>query len=298
MTPAPSNLRGIAAMLVSTASFVTGDSFLKLLTEALPPFQVLFMRGVFATLFTGALVLALGQGAGFRHVVDRMVLTRSVFETVGTLCFVVSLAALPIAEVTAIFQTAPLLFVVLVAVIWREPIGAVRFVLVGFGFVGALLVARPGPDGLSPAALLAFATALCIALRDVVGRRVPPQIPALVVTVATMLVVTVSSGAATLLVEDPVWPAGRHLLYLLAASLFVAGGQFTTFLAFRLGEPGVVAPFFYGFAVWAVIAGVLIFGEWPDPLALAGIAIIVASGLAVVLLDRRQVRDPLEAVPD
>jgi drug/metabolite transporter (DMT)-like permease len=101
-----------------------------------------------------------------------------------------------------------------------------------------------------------------------------------------------------LLTEEVAMPSPRHALYLLAAGLFVTIGHYTIFLAYRLGAPGAVAPFFYSFAIWAVVAGVLVFHELPNPLALVGIAAIVMSGLGIVLLDRRISRTPAPAVPE
>ena len=295
MTSASSNARGIAAMLFSTASFVVCDSFMKLVTEALPPFEVLFLRGIFATLCCGGLVLALGQGGAVKRGFSRASLLRAGFETAGVLCYIVALAKMPIADVIAICQTAPLLFILLVATIGRERIGAMRIVLIAVGFVGALMVAQPDASGFSPAALLAFATALGIACRDVASRKVAVEIPALAVTFATNLIVLSGAGVAMLASEDPVLPSLTHLLYLLAAGFFVTAGHFGIFMAYRLGAPGVIAPFFYSFAIWGVASGLIVFGELPNALALIGIAAIVASGLGIVLFGRRKARFPAAA---
>jgi drug/metabolite transporter (DMT)-like permease len=285
-------------MLFATASFVICDSFMKLVTEALPPFEVVFLRGVAATFCCAVLLIALGQWRSAGRGANGAVLLRGAFETAGILCYIVALAVMPIADIIAITQTAPLILVLLAATIWRDRIGLLRFVLVSLGFVGALLVAQPGAEGLSTATLLAFATALGIAVRDLISRIVPAAIPALVVTFSTVVVVMLGSGAAMLIAEDPVWPSLRHAIYLFGAGAFVTLGHYGIFLAYRLGAPAVIAPFFYTFAIWAVVAGVLVFRELPNPLALTGIAVIVASGLAILLLDRRPTREPVTAVPD
>ncbi len=90
----------------------------------------------------------------------------------------------------------------------------------------------------------------------------------------------------------------KHTFYLLSAVLFVTIGHYAIFLAYRLGAPAAVAPFFYSFAIWAVVAGVIVFHELPNPIALLGIAAIVASGLGIILLDRRVTRTPVPAVPE
>lgn len=293
-----SKLRGIAAMLFATASFVVCDSFMKLVTEALPPFEVLFLRGVAATICCGVLVLALGHGRAVGRCFNKGSLLRAAFETASVLCYVVALASMPIADVIAIVQTAPLVLILLVALVWREAVGARRIAFIAIGFAGAILVAQPTADGLSFAALLAFASAFGVALRDLIGRGIPSTIPALVVTFATVVIVMIGSGIMMVLIDDFVMPSPRHALYLLAAGLFVTIGHFGIFMAYRLGAPGVIAPFFYSFAIWAVIAGLLVFHQLPNPIALVGIAAIVASGLGIILLDRRPARTPAAAAQE
>ena len=283
-------------MVFATASFVTCDSLMKLVTEALPPFEVLFLRGVAATLCCTALLLALGQLRVVRQSFHKMAVLRAILETAAVLCYIVALSVMPIADVIAIMQTAPLLLIVLVALIWREKIGPRRIALIAVGFAGAILVAQPDASGLSSAALLAFVSALGIAIRDVIVRMVPSTVPALAVTFSTVVIVMAGAGVMMLLTEDVVMPSPTHALYLLGAGVFVTIGHFAIFMAYRLGAPGAVAPFFYSFAVWAVVAGVLVFHELPNPVALAGIAAIVASGLGIVLLDRRVTRMPAPAV--
>src|SRR4051812_5363352 len=296
MIGAASNPRGIAAMLFATASFIVCDSFMKLATEALPPFEVLFLRGIFASVGCAALLVALGQSRSVARSFDKGPVLRGALETASTLCYIVALSSMPIADAVAIVQTAPLILILLVALIWRERVGLTRIALVVAGFVGALLVAQPDASGFSPAALLAFAAALGVACRDLASRAVPAAIPALVVTFATCVICMLGGGILMLLMEDFVTPRPKHVLYLLASGFFITIGQFAVFMAFRLGAPAVVAPFFYSFAVWAVIAGLVVFHELPNALAVCGIAAIVASGLAIVLLDRRRSSRPGAAV--
>ncbi len=295
MTSQTSNFRGIAAMLFSTGSFVVADSFLKLALAALPPFEALFLRGVAATIGCLGLLLALGQGRTIRSSFQRHVLLRGLLETAATLCYVVALSRMLLADVIAIVQTAPLLLIVLIALFGRERIGSTRMALAVLGFAGALAVAQPGGDGPAEGFLLAFACAAGVAIRDLVGRRVPAETPVLAVIVSTVVVVMAGAGVAMALVETPVRPSPADALNLVAAGLFVSLGHFGLFMAYRLGAPAVVAPFFYSFALWAVLAGLVVFGELPNPMALAGIAIIVASGLGLILLDRRSRRSPAPA---
>lgn len=299
MSTASSNGRGIAAMVFATASYVVCDTFMKLTTVSLPPFEILFVRGIFAVAWCAGLVVVLGQWRGAARGFTAASLTRAGFETAGVMFYIVALSLMPIADVIAIEQIAPLIFLLIVATIGRERIGLQRFALIGVGFVGGLLVAQPDASGFSTASLLAFASALFLALRDVAGRKVSSDIPALVATLATNIVVLIASGIGMLLTEDVVMPSAQHGLYLLASGFFVTLGHYGVFLAYRLGAPGAIAPFFYSFAIWAVLSGLVVFGELPNALAMVGIAAILASGLGIILIDRRRRTRTFEAVlPD
>jgi drug/metabolite transporter (DMT)-like permease len=152
------------------------------------------------------------------------------------------------------------------------------------------MVAQPGASGVSPAALLAFGAALLAAARDLIGRGVPTRIPVTVVIFATMLMVMVVAGAMSLGIETWAAPTGRHLTFLGLAGLFLALGHAGLLLAYRLGRTASVAPFFYCFALWGVVSGLVIWGELPNALALTGIALIAGSGVAIVVLDQRRGR--------
>ena len=258
MSPPSSNLRGIAAMVFATGSFVVCDTFMKLVTEDLPPFEVLFLRGVAATLCCGTLLVALGQWRALAGIVNPVVLIRGGFETASVLCYIVALASMPIADVIAISQTAPLLLILA----RRTDLARARRAASHRPHRGSDSSApswsrSPMRSGLSFTAVLAFATAVGIAFRDVIGRGVPAAIPALVVTFSTILVVMVAAGV--MMVASRILSCRRcdTALYLLAAGFFVTLGHFGIFMAYRLGAPGVVAPFFYSFAVWAVVSGLV-----------------------------------------
>jgi drug/metabolite transporter (DMT)-like permease len=285
-----SDLGGIAAMLAATALFVVADSVMKLVIEHLPPFEVLFLRSIAASVACAALVTWRREWPAVSGAGNRYALLRAGGETLCTLCYVVALALLPIADVIAILQTTPLLVVVGAALLLRERIGPARAGLALAGFAGALMVAQPGGDGVSAAVLLAFAAALLGAGRDLAGRSVPARIPVTVVNFATMLMLTVAAGAMSLAVESWTPPDGRHIASLGLAGLLVTLGHLGLLLAYRLGHPASVAPFFYSFALWGVVAGLVVWGTLPDALSLAGIALIAGSGIAIVLLDRRRTR--------
>ena len=290
-----SELSGVAAMLGATASFVICDTFMKLAAEDLPPFEVLFLRGIAASLSCALLVVLRGEWHAISGIRNVRALLRATTETLGVLCYIVALARMPIADVIAIVQTAPLILILGVAFVVREKIGSARVVVVLLGFVGAVMVAQPDTSGISPAALLAFASALLVAARDLIGRDVPSTIPVTVVALATNLMVMLASGAMSLSVETWTPPTGRHVWFLAIAGVLVTCGHAGLLLAYRLGRTTVIAPFFYSFAPWALLSGLIVWGALPNPVALAGIVLICISGVASVLLDQRWRRGTVPA---
>jgi len=295
MSPASANLKGIAFMVLSTGFFSANDAFMKLATVGLPPFEVLFLRGVMASLWALPVVLLTGNARGLPLVLNRWVLLRNSFELMAVLCFVVALANMPIADLTALGQISPMLLLIGVAVLYRDPIGWARAALIAIGFVGAICVAQPGASGISLFAVLGLGCAVGTAFRDIAGRKVSTAIPTLVVAYGTLLLVMVGAAIASLLFEHWVMPDGRHLLLLACSGLLLSLGHFFIFLSYRTGATAAVAPFYYMFAIWAVCSGALVFGTFPNTLALVGIMLIVVSGIAVVLVDiRKRVPVPAE----
>jgi drug/metabolite transporter (DMT)-like permease len=285
-----SDLSGIAAMLAATAVFVVGDSFMKLVTADLPPFETLFLRSIAASIACAVLVTLRGEWRVISGVFDVRALLRAAGETLCTLCYVVALARMPIADVIAILQTGPLFVILGAAFLLRERIGPARIALALVGFAGAVMVAQPGASGVSSAALLAIGAAVLGAARDLAGRSVPPSIPVMVVNFATMLIMIIAAGAMSLGLETWIAPTDRHLAFLGLAGLLVTFGHGGLLIAYRLGRTASVAPFYYSFALWAVVSGLIVWGELPNALALAGISLIAGSGIAIVVLDQRHGR--------
>lgn len=285
MPPLSSNLRGILAMTLATGSFVTNDTFMKMVATDLPPLQTLFMRGVAATLWFIPILFLIGQAKQVGGAFDRWSLTRNGCELLAVACFVVALSKMPIADVTAMGQVAPLFVFIGVALIYRQKIGVSRIVLIAAGFVGALMVAQPSGAGLSIYAILAISAALWVALRDLAGRRVPSTIPSMVVAFGCIVTVMLGAGILTLIFETWQTPLPHHYLLIAISGFFLIFGQFFVFLAYRVGEPTTIAPFYYTFTIWAVLSGVLVFGDIPNLLAMGGMALILISGLIIVFMD-------------
>lgn len=274
-------------MLLATASFVGNDTCMKLAMAEAPPLQVLVMRGLSATCICLPLLLVLGLGRQLPRILDWWILARCAGEIFAIYCFVLALQRMAIGDITAIAQTTPLVVLLAGALFWGDSLGAGRMALVVLGIAGAVMVAQPGGSAASPYAILGFGTALGAAIRDILSRKVDRSIPALVVTFAMLVTVGLTGAAGMMLTETPVVPSTRVVALMLAAGTLLIGGHFFIFLAYRLALPRVVAPFNYAFTIWALLSGYFVFGVVPNGLAFAGMALILATGLAVVLLEGR-----------
>lgn len=286
----PTAVRGPLFMIVSTGSYLVNDTMMKLATSGLPSYEVLFLRGAAATLWGLPLLFALGYGKQIPLIFDRRVLRRNLLELAAILCYVVALANMQIADSTALGQITPLLMLVGSSILFGERIGGQRMALIGLGFIGALMVAQPTMQGISVYALLALGNATFAAARDLAGRKIAAEVPGMIVAISAVVVVLIGAGAAHLVSERWVAPEAHHLMLMAGAGFFLIFGHFFIFMAYRVGPTGAVAPFYYCFTVWAVISGLLVFGQFPNALAVCGILLVVASGLTIVSLDQRRRR--------
>ena len=285
-----SNLRGIGFMLLSGFAFVLNDSFMKLAIAGLPPYEVLLLRGLSGTFFAVILLGLMGDLQHWRRAFDRHVMLRAGLESVAILTYILALAHSPIGDVTAIFQITPLLVILGMIFIHREKSTAVRLGLVAMGFCGALLVAQPGNAASSPFILLAFVTAVFAALRDLAARQISSTVPALLSTLVLILVVLTAALICGLMFERWIMPPFYVVELTFAAGLFMMLGHYFTLLAYRHASAQAVAPFYYSFLLFAVIFGFALFKDVPNLLAVLGMVIIVASGLAITALENRKVK--------
>ncbi len=287
MAPMTDNMRGALFMIVSMMGFCLNDALIKTVSGDLPLFQAVFLRGVVATTLAGA--LALSQGAlhwRIRGRDRRLIGLRSLAEIAGTACFLTALFNMPIANATAILQSVPLAVTLAAALFLGEPVGVRRYAAIAIGFVGVLIIVRPGSDGFNGYSLLVIATIIFIVVRDLSTRRLTPQIPAALVVFITSGVVTLAAGIAAFATD---WRA-----FTVAQALILAGSGLSLTLGYvcgvrvmQVGEIGFTQPFRYTLIVWAIIAGIVLFDEWPDLWMLVGSAIVIATGLFTFYRERK-----------
>jgi drug/metabolite transporter (DMT)-like permease len=291
------NRRGVLAMTAGMASFVTNDMLVKYVSQSLPASQLIFLRGVFATVLLLAVCHGMGLTRQFAKLADRRVLIRAGFDAFATVAYLTSLFHLPLGNATAINMAAPLFITVFAVIVFKEQVGPGRWLAVAAGFTGVMLVVQPSGAAFNGYALLCLAGTLLHAGRDLTTRLIASSIPSILVTLSTAIAVTLLSGAWT---ASQAWQpvAGRELALLLAASLFLSGGYFLVIVSMRGGEMSLIAPFRYSGLLYALLLGYLVWSEVPNALAWIGIALLVAAGLYVLHNERSRSRGALEPVPD
>lgn len=278
---ASGNLRGILAMMAGMFGFVTNDMFAKLASETLPTGQIMFIRGVFTIAIIFAIAWASGALAKLRELRRPAVGLRTIGEVFSTVFFLTALFNAPIANATAILQTAPIAVTAAAALLLREAVGWRRWLAIGVGFLGMLLIVQPGGAGFNPYALFAVAAVFFITLRDLATRRLPLVVPAILVSLVTSIAVT-GAGAVLGVAETWVVPDATVLGMLFAAAICLTGGYFFVVEGVRHGEVSVVSPFRYTILIPAFVYGIVIWGDALSLSAAAGIGLVVGSGVYVL----------------
>jgi drug/metabolite transporter (DMT)-like permease len=293
------NVKGAVLMAVSMAAFVTNDTLIKLASADVALFQAMFLRGLVATALI--LAIALWRRELFVPLARRdrpILILRLVGEVGATTCFLTALFNMPIANVTAILQALPLAVTLGAAVFLREPVGWRRWLAIAVGFVGVLIIVRPGSDGFNEFSLLALAAVGFVVLRDLTTRRLSTGTPSILVALFTAVGITIVGGALAPFTEwRPV--TDDAMVLLAAAACFLVFGYLFSVMVMRVGEIAFVAPFRYSVLLFAIVFGILVFDEFPDEWTLLGSAILVVMGLYTFHRERvrgRRRTDPTRRV--
>ncbi len=273
-------------MAVAMAGFTISDAITKHLSEAMNIGQIMAVRGVFATLLVSLLAWQRGAFSRPRAVLHPMVALRVAGEALATLTYFIALSHLPIANVSAVQQALPLAVTMGAALFFGEYVGPHRWLAIAAGLVGVLIIVRPGFSGFSAYSLLVLLCVMLCAMRDLATKQVPVAIPTLLISAATSLAVT-CVGAAL------VQPMGgwtpltieEILLLVVGAVLLLIGYQFII-MAMRIGDISFIAPFRYTALLWAIVIGVIVFGDFPDAPMIVGASIIIGSGLYTLYRER------------
>jgi S-adenosylmethionine uptake transporter len=282
------NTRGAVLMMTGMAAFTVNDTLMKLILGDIPMFQALFLRGIGTSLIFALIAWRMGAlHLGQFPVRDRwLIVVRTLAEAFAAFFFMAALSQMSLANLTAILQALPLAITLGAALFLGEPVGWKRLAAIGVGFVGVMLIIRPGTDGFNVYSISALISVGFVTLRDLVTRSMSSQVPSLLVAFAAAVGVMALAGVASL-TEPWVMPKALTIWYILAAKVFIVAGYLLSVMSVRVGDLGYVAPFRYTGLVWALLLGFLVFGDWPKAITLVGAAIVVATGLYTFARERR-----------
>ncbi len=273
-------IHSIALMVVASGLLTLNDAIVKWLTQSYPVGQVMTLRGVFVIAVVVSWAAARHRTSQLRVSNWRLQLTRGALMSISTFLFVTALALMPIADAIAIAFAGPVIATALAALLLREPVGWRRWSAIAVGFTGVVIMLRPTPDLIRLVAIVPLLAALVGAFRDIVTRKMGTGgestlaimlISTSVVTVAGLT--TIPLGWSPLRIVDLGLFAGSALLVALAQALMIE--------SFRLGEVGLVGPFKYTSLIWAILLGLLVWGDLPDSWTWVGSALVVGSGLYI-----------------
>ena len=277
MKPAQHPLQGIALLLLAVACFAVLDRTVKHLSLSLPVLLAVWFRYLFQALAMSAVVLPTRGWRSLRTEHPRLHLLRGILLlVVSTLAFF-SLSLMPVGEFTAIIMLTPMVTTLLARLFLKESVSLLRWLLVGGGFIGALLVAQPGGATPGWGVLLALCTTLMNSCYQVLTSRLARTEDALTLNFYTGWVGALCLSAALPLFWQPL--QGLELLGLLClVGLSGTVGHFLFGAAFGRAPAATLAPYLYAQIGFAMLAGWLVFGHVPGPVELAGIALIACCG--------------------
>jgi drug/metabolite transporter (DMT)-like permease len=281
------NLRGVALMVAAMAGFAIEDAFIKTAAAFMPVGEILLVLGTGGTLIFGTLA-RLGGSRFFSPVLlTRPVWIRNLSEMLGTLFFVLAISLAPLSTVSAILQATPLAVTLGAAVVLKAPVGWRRWTAILIGFAGVLLIVRPGATGVDMGAIFALFGVFGLAARDLATRAVPAAVSSMVLATYGFASV-IPAGAILLIISGgAVMPDSAAALVLLGALIVGVFAYYSIVAAMRVGDIAVVTPFRYTRLLFALVIGVMVFGERPDAPTLVGAAIIIATGLYTLIREAR-----------
>jgi len=270
--------QGILLLIAAMALLGGMDAMAKGLSQTLPPLQVVWARYTAQTL-----VVMIIFAPRLRHLMRTrhlgLQIIRSAFLFGATFCFFTSISLMGLAEAVALFEINPLVVTIAAFLFLGEPLAIRRLAAVTVGMVGALLIIRPGGALFTPAAVLPIIAACSYA-----GYAVSTRFLGRDENILTSLIYTTLFGALlSSALVGPLWvaPSPTAISMMVGMGIVGTAGQWFLIRAFTVAEAGAIAPFSYVGLVFALIIGLVFWGEWPDATTLAGAFVIICAGIYV-----------------
>jgi S-adenosylmethionine uptake transporter len=264
--------------------FAAVDTHAKFLTDSFHPVQIAWSRQV--GLFIGVLVMLAIRGSDILKTQNLYLqITRGALAASSATLFIVAVSFVPLADAIAVSFVAPFIVTVLGALVLGEPVGIRRWVAVSIGFLGTLVVLRPGMGTVHPAAALVLIAAFLFALRQILSRRLSG-------TDRTITTVAYTAITASILLTLPlpfVWRMpewGMEIVLLSSMAILAGAAEIMVIRSFELAQAVVLAPVHYSLLIWGTFYGWLVFDQLPDLWTWVGALIIVATGIYTLSRER------------
>ncbi|MCC7480334.1 MAG: DMT family transporter [Hyphomicrobiales bacterium] len=308
MTPSPSpgdnKARAAVLVLLAIGLASTQDAIIKAMSGTYPVYETMLIRGLTSLPILG---VWLAYTHGLRTLLTPLwlrILIRALILCTAYLAFILAIAAMPIANMVAIYFTMPFFVAGLAGPFLGERVPYYRWIAIVAGFAGVIVMVRPGVQAFEPAALLALYSAFGYAIGQMMGRDLAQRVEPLVIAnwqnavyfifAGVIGVIAQASGFAgeshkslAFLTRPFVWPTLPDFLLLSAVGVLAAFAMMSFISAYKLAESNFVAPFEYSGMIWAVLFGLLFFNDFPDFWTWSGMAVVASAGLFMLYMDRR-----------
>ncbi|SPF77625.1 DMT family transporter [Pseudoprimorskyibacter insulae] len=279
------NMRAIGLMALGFFSFAACDIQSKVLTETLNPFQIVWFRQ--SGLVLGILLILAVKGLHILRSKNPVLqISRGVTAVASACCFTIAITYVPLADAVAVSFIAPFMVTILGALVLREKVGIRRWVAVSIGFVGMLIVIRPGAGVFHPAIFLVVAAASFFSLRQILSRWLSGADPVITTVAYTALTMTAILSVALPFVWVPI-PDYQTVALLFGLAATAGLGEVLVIRALDIGEAVVLAPLHYSLILWATFYGFVVYSDLPDSWTFLGCGIIMASGLYTLHRERK-----------
>jgi drug/metabolite transporter (DMT)-like permease len=284
------NLRGSLLMVLAMAVFALEDMFFKWSAVGMPIGQILLASGLFGWAVFAVMARREGRRTFSRAALHPAVMWRNAGEMLGSFAYITALASVPLATVSAVLQAMPLAVTLGAALFLGETVGWRRWTAIFVGFLGVVLVIRPGMTGFEANLLWVLITVPALAVRDLASRRVPADCSTAQVSAWGLMAVSLLGAGVLAIGPAPIWPTAWQAFVLFGALVFGTIGYWAITAATRTGEVSIVAPYRYTRLIFAILIGAFVFAEWPDRMTLIGAALIIGAGIYSFLRERARMR--------
>jgi drug/metabolite transporter (DMT)-like permease len=298
-------LRALLFVLLAVGFASSQDAIVKYMSGSYPAYETVFIRGLITI---PILAIWLRRDLSFASLATPMlkfVLLRGLILCSAYFAFILAIAAMPIANAVSIYFTMPFFVAGLVGWALGEHVPLYRWAAIIIGFIGVIIMVRPGASDFEPASFFALYSAFGYALGQMMSRRLSQSVSPIIIANWQNLiyfVVAIVVGAVVyfggfmgqgghsiaFLTRPPVWPSAKDASLLGLMGLLSAIVMMLYLNAYKSAEANFVAPFEYTAMIWAVLYGVEVFGDFPDKWTWTGAAIVVGAGLLMLWQDHKQ----------